>query len=332
MMTKRNENVDIIKGFGILLMIMGHLGFKDAFAHYIHAFNMPIFFFMSGYLFSADHYTSSKDFILRKAYKLLIPYLCFGLVNIAVDSFIVEGFDAMTTFKKLLSYNNNGLSTGGALWFLTALFFADVVFYVLFKYLDIRVAAGIGMVLAVGMTFCTYQLPFSMNAGFVGVGFMVPGYLLKQYGKELEQKLFRMSYLIWALLFVVNAGLIFVNGYVNMRKNSYAVMPLFFLNGIMAIVLYWIIINKFCNEKNSKWFQWLVYFSSHAIVMICLNELIITLVNMGFVAFESEFILWKIILKLVKLAVVLLSLLGIDLMLSKSVFRFMVGEKVRKKE
>ena len=47
----RLDYIDIFKGFGIILMIMGHIGFGSLFAFFIHAFHMPIFFFISGFFF-----------------------------------------------------------------------------------------------------------------------------------------------------------------------------------------------------------------------------------------------------------------------------------------
>jgi len=43
--------IDLFRGVGVLLMILGHLGLGKAFDHYIHAFHMPMFFFVSGFFF-----------------------------------------------------------------------------------------------------------------------------------------------------------------------------------------------------------------------------------------------------------------------------------------
>lgn len=43
-MKKRIAYIDILRGIGILLMVMGHVGFGSRFSHYIHAFHMPLFF------------------------------------------------------------------------------------------------------------------------------------------------------------------------------------------------------------------------------------------------------------------------------------------------
>ena len=43
--TERIDYLDIARCIGIILMIMGHVGFSKRFDHFIHAFNMPMFFY-----------------------------------------------------------------------------------------------------------------------------------------------------------------------------------------------------------------------------------------------------------------------------------------------
>lgn len=45
---ERNDTIDIMKGIGILLVMLGH--FVDGFAHtFIYSFHMPLFFVLAGY-------------------------------------------------------------------------------------------------------------------------------------------------------------------------------------------------------------------------------------------------------------------------------------------
>ena len=43
--TERIDYLDIARCIGIILMIMGHVGFSKRFDHFMHAFNMPMFFY-----------------------------------------------------------------------------------------------------------------------------------------------------------------------------------------------------------------------------------------------------------------------------------------------
>ena len=82
-----NENrldyIDIYKGIGVILMVMGHIEFGKTFDHFIHAFHMPMFFFISGYLYK--HKTKDElsfvSFMINKARALLIPYVAFGIFH-----------------------------------------------------------------------------------------------------------------------------------------------------------------------------------------------------------------------------------------------------------
>lgn len=49
-MTKSNriEEVDISKGIGMVLVIMGHLCVSASLRNFIYSFHMPLFFILSG--------------------------------------------------------------------------------------------------------------------------------------------------------------------------------------------------------------------------------------------------------------------------------------------
>ena len=50
--------IDVFRGIGILLMIMGHTNsFGGYFDKFIHAFHVPMFFVVSGYLFRVNSYS-----------------------------------------------------------------------------------------------------------------------------------------------------------------------------------------------------------------------------------------------------------------------------------
>jgi len=50
----RQEWLDVLKGFGILFVVLGHALADGGLKTYIYAFHMPLFFFVSGYLFDAE--------------------------------------------------------------------------------------------------------------------------------------------------------------------------------------------------------------------------------------------------------------------------------------
>ncbi len=91
-MRERLEYVDQIRGFAILLVIVGHLiqfnqiggGDSNPLFNVIYSFHMPLFFMISGYIGSKVSKVSSLQgyglFLLKKAKVLLIPYFFWRLV------------------------------------------------------------------------------------------------------------------------------------------------------------------------------------------------------------------------------------------------------------
>lgn len=117
--SKRIEYIDIFRGLGILIMVMGHVGFGDLFQHFIHAFHMPMFFWVSGFFYKRNY--DIKLLIRKRVKTLLVPYLIFGAVHLLICA-ILKIQNIESALQHLLWENTRGLPIAGALWFLTALF------------------------------------------------------------------------------------------------------------------------------------------------------------------------------------------------------------------
>lgn len=72
--------LDSLRGFGILLVVLGHTSWSAGLVSWIFSFHMPLFFIISGMLF---HERQFLDSFKKKAARLLIPYLFFGIVTFA---------------------------------------------------------------------------------------------------------------------------------------------------------------------------------------------------------------------------------------------------------
>ena len=78
---KRVPYVDIAKGIGIVLVVMGHNDFSliSPFAHkLIYSFHMPMFFFMSGMFFKPD--MPFLNFLKNRFHRVLKPFLAILLL------------------------------------------------------------------------------------------------------------------------------------------------------------------------------------------------------------------------------------------------------------
>ena len=75
----RNEYIDWLKGFAIILVVLGHCWTLDRGLFWlIYRFHMPLFFCISGYLFNNKR--NFKDFLKIKLKTLIIPYMISFLI------------------------------------------------------------------------------------------------------------------------------------------------------------------------------------------------------------------------------------------------------------
>lgn len=79
--------IDYLRCFGIILMIMGHIEFNDVFDKWIHAFHMPLWFFVSGYFCRTEKEVLSQ--IKRRIRLLIIPYLIFSVIYIVINRILL---------------------------------------------------------------------------------------------------------------------------------------------------------------------------------------------------------------------------------------------------
>ncbi len=133
------KELDILKGVGIFLVVLGHLSLPTEMAKIIFNFHMPLFFFASGFVFKSK---GNLEFIKDKLKRTLMPFYIFSTItfllyyipnftnaNLTLMDFLIGTFLGIS--------NDHYLSWNVVLWFLPSLFFINVLFnflYVLFKY------------------------------------------------------------------------------------------------------------------------------------------------------------------------------------------------------
>jgi polysaccharide biosynthesis protein PslL len=201
--TKRVDYVDIAKGIGIVLVVMGHNDFAliSPFAHkLIYSFHMPMFFFMSGMFFKPD--APFWTFIKHRYNKVLRPFLFIVLfIYFTSISFSIVGILEATRRLLKAMYANGHYLDWVQLWFLPHLFVVSLFAYFLvqviryttlsrFRWVILAVVYVVG-VLGInlfwpfkfnlfGKDFIVYGLPFSLDLIFVSSFFFILGYELNK--------------------------------------------------------------------------------------------------------------------------------------------------------
>lgn len=271
-MSKRIEYIDIFRGIGILLMCMGHVYFGDKLDILIHAFHMPMFFFIAGFLY---HPKPLSKAAVSKFKSLLIPYITFGCLFFIIHSYYF-GLD----FSRLLSIftgNVTKLPVGGPSWFLTSLFFSELIYLFISTYVENNSVKNI-CICVISIFGCLFAktfgftLPYGLDAAFVGIGIYHLGYIVKQH----ENKILTLKIWQWLILGLVCVISIYTNGFINMRSGLYQNIPLFWINLALACIVGLNVCKQMSSVPQISFLnKYLIHLGRNGIIYLTFNQLIL---------------------------------------------------------
>ena len=76
--------IDVLRGISMLLIVYGHIIIHcdklGELTKYIVSFHVPIFFLISGFVFSVKENMNYKTYIWKKFKRVMIPYFVFGFL------------------------------------------------------------------------------------------------------------------------------------------------------------------------------------------------------------------------------------------------------------
>lgn len=243
MMSKRIDALDLAKGIGIILVIIGHcIPIKSVPCQIIFTFHMPLFFLISGYFFRTEE--KFPTLIKKKSKSLLWPFVRYFSLGLAVTLIVPawrSGLSWAGIKKDLILADPNAVHNS-SIWFLVALFFVFILAWVLLKtplWLNLPVIAALyffGMWYASNKfrVFGYARLPFNLDVVPVAILFFVTGFYMKKAG--ILQILTR-SFIYETLSFIVFSvitGIAYINnGYVNLHGLKFG-NPFWFVTGGLA--------------------------------------------------------------------------------------------------
>lgn len=128
-MKERIQEIDIAKGIGILLVIIGHSVPYESILHtWIYSFHMPLFFILSGFVITRDNDISFTG-LLKKNITLLSNYLFWSGVYIIFDlivrCIILQQFTIYNMIWEM--YQTITFYGINVLWFFSTLFIAKII-------------------------------------------------------------------------------------------------------------------------------------------------------------------------------------------------------------
>lgn len=198
---KRLDFLDIAKGIGIILVLYSHSCGFPIFGNAVVAFYMPLFFFVSGYVYREGR--TPAENIKRKLKQLLIPYAGYTLLlyaehillavikhELTWENIIMPLLGALYSRAALYADMTGDnifflLLSNGPLWFITAMASGCVIFYLLVERFlknkkDMIVITAVLTAITAIFAYCPYLLPWSLDTASAVALFMLMGAKLGQ--------------------------------------------------------------------------------------------------------------------------------------------------------
>lgn len=336
MYKKRDDSIDIAKGIGIFLMVVGHTTSNKIILQWIYSFHMPLFFFLSGVFHSQGK--NYKEFVIKKIKTLLVPYFFFSII-LFLFFFIVSrniGFSAGESLSVKENFigiflgnemkGTSQMSWGGQLWFLPALFLVENIYYFFYKFKEkIRVILIICcLILNVFLSKHTnINIPWSWLTVLVAINFYTCGQLLR--GQILNTNKLRNIYLI--MLLVSNLIIGYFNSKVDMYFNNYGNIFLFLIASYSGIIFLIFFVKNFI--KKSKIFE---YIGKNSLIILAFHRRVQTFTKILFIfLLQKEILEGNIIFDLLYSCWEILLCIPAVMILNKC-FPYLIGKKIRREK
>lgn len=135
---KRLDYLDMAKGIGIILVVIAHSPYtSERVQAFITAFHMPLFYIVSGMLIchTGEERRDFKTIVKKKAKGVMAPYLCFSLLYMLIDLILMYARPGRLTWTDMHRAFIEFVTLYGisVMWFLSALFFGELIFFFLKK-------------------------------------------------------------------------------------------------------------------------------------------------------------------------------------------------------
>lgn len=295
---KRLDWIDICKAIAIYLMVLGHTGVSERLNIFIHAFHMPVFFILSGYCFNDEKNRNFISFAKKRLLSLILPYIIFGIglflfwdISLLILNRKDEVRSIYNLATSLLWHNADASAFGVIQWFLTCLFFTELICSVIIYCFKNRLKVMIGILICFSISAYVYplifdfRLPLAIDCALMAVSFYGLGWLMRKIdidsaiNKIKENKL---KFLFATLfVFVFFLPLVFLNGHVNMRTITYGNYFLFIINAITYSFIL-LLISIIIDISSAKLKKIITIVGQNTLVVLLLNSTFIRIYQVVF--------------------------------------------------
>ena len=284
-MKERLLYIDMLKAFGIILVVMGHV-FNDTdsiVSHFIYAFHMPLFFLLSGVFFDYDKKINFSSMLKKRWKSMLKPYLFFYIITflywviIERNMRVSAGGVDTEWFIPILGLlwqgmDGNMYAHNNPLWFIPCLMSVNVIAFVCSN-LDKKyryIAVGVSLVLYCLLCYSKIHLPWELNIALLAFGFFYCGKLVKMCmggKKAILLALFGVDLFLFSLI-PANTH------YLSMLGLSICDIPIYYLRAIVTIYIF-IIVAKWLEQyviRVKIMIRAVEYIGANTLVVMCVHD------------------------------------------------------------
>jgi fucose 4-O-acetylase-like acetyltransferase len=310
--TKRSNIIDIMKGIGIVLVVLGHTALPQKILLFIYSFHMPLFFFISGYLFSKTKYSNNLVCAVKaKSFSLLWPFITFSILAILLK-YLSTQYDVTMFIQDIYDTSLGIHNLNGPLWFLTALFSVEIIFSQVirnkYQYILIFCLITIGFLNAY---YFKYRLFLNIDIALIALLFFSLGYYIRNTALDIHNKnisiVYKVSFVV-ILIFIIY----FISqiNYVNMLDGRYENILYFITTSFLGILLI-ILISKLIT--NNILIKISIYLGKNSLIILATHLVYASFINsiIGSLPFRLHNLL-------------MLGLIGITIFIINRYFSFMV--------
>lgn len=290
-MSNRDKTIDVLKGIGIVLVVVGHT--YGPFNNFIYLFHMPLFFMASGYCMSGrytDNTQGIKVLLFKRLRSLWAPYFIVNSVFMLLNNTFVRmniytideaflkatignkwGIGKLYDLKELEDrilhafLFNGSTQLTGATWFLEVLFFVtllyaliDFVLKRIFKEKQRKIAHPIVAILlfTLGCKLRAYPLfsKYRMSTILVVILIFELGIYMREV-KFSEKTQWIMTLASFVVLLIMSSY-----GFVELSENKFTDPIFLIVTSILGWFLIYGISRWMCKQKILKGLQGLLCF------------------------------------------------------------------------
>lgn len=229
---KRLDYIDLAKGLGMLTIMWGHIH-SGISTLLVYAFHIPLFFCLSGLVFSRKRYDTFEQFLKKRWKGLLFPYFIFSALTWvvwAVYSYVTHTpVDSywMPLLETFIAQGSEGyLVHNVPLWFVMCLFSVEVIYFftsmlrTIWNCIICVALGAVGAWMSVTDFYDFSILPWSLDVALMAIPFYALGSIVNEHIGHQKLMDAVMKHRGGALLVMMVAAVILYVGGINNGKVS----------------------------------------------------------------------------------------------------------------